>query len=148
MTAGGGEHARVTTRSPAQILALVLGFSLTAAGVAGFFWDASFATGEVERDAALGILDVNGWHNLAHIASGVLGLALAASWDGARAYCLAIGAVYTALAIVGFAEGDGGTVVGLIPVNTEDNVLHALIAVAGIAAGMGTPSDPAPTTAG
>jgi hypothetical protein len=135
-------------RSPAQVFALVAGLALTTGGVAGFFWDASFATGDgVARDAVLGLLDVNGWHNLAHIASGVLGLLLAASWGGARAYAIALGAVYAALAIAGFIAGDGGTLLGLLPVNTGDNVLHALIALWGLAAGIGTPPVPAPTTA-
>ena len=42
---------------------------------------------------------------------------------------------------------DGDSILGLVPVNTEDNVLHALIGVAGIGAGMATPAEPAPTTA-
>lgn len=52
-------------RSPAQVYALVIGLTLVAAGVAGFFYNASFSTGDGgERDALLGILDVNGWHNI------------------------------------------------------------------------------------
>ncbi len=48
-------------------------------GIAGFFYNASFDTGDdLPRDAVLGILDVNGWHNVFHIATGVVGLALAA----------------------------------------------------------------------
>jgi hypothetical protein len=42
--------------------------------------------------------------------------------------------VYTLVAIWGFAIGDGESILGFIPVNTEDNVLHALIALAGYAA--------------
>ena len=137
-------------RSPAQTYALVFGLGLVAAGVLGFFYESSFATGDdtlTEREAVLGVLDVNGWHNVVHILSGVLGLAVAGSYTSARLYAFGFGAVYALVAVLGFIAGDGDSIIGLIPVNTEDNVLHVLIALAGLAAGMATPSAPAPTTA-
>jgi Domain of unknown function (DUF4383) len=136
------------TRSPAQAFALVIGATLVVAGILGFFYNASFATGDgTERDAVLGILDVNGWHNVVHVASGVVGLALAGSYDNARVYALGFGAVYLVVALLGFLAGDGDEVRNLIPVNTEDNVLHLLIGLAGVGAGVATPSTPAPSTA-
>ena len=135
-------------RSPAQVFALVIGLTLVAAGIAGFFYNASFATGDdVPRDALIGILDVNGWHNLVHIATGVAGLVLAGSYDGARLFALAGGAVYLVVAVWGFIAGDGGVLLGLIPVNTEDNLLHLLIAIAGLGAGFATPSVEPPSVA-
>ena len=139
----------MNSRSPAQLYALVFGLVLVAAGILGFFYEASFATGDdtlVERDAVLGILDVNGWHNVVHIVSGVVGLAVAGSYANARLYALGLGAVYIVVTILGFLYGDGDSIFKLIPVNTEDNILHLLIGVAGIGAGMATPADPAPTT--
>jgi Domain of unknown function (DUF4383) len=128
-------------RSPAQVYALVVGLALTVAGVLGFFYSASFSTGDgTERDAVLGILDVNGWHNVVHIASGAIGLAVASSYAGSRAYALGLGAVYLLVTALGFIAGDGDEIFNLIPVNTEDNVLHLLIAVAGTGAGVGTPA--------
>ena len=71
-----------------------------AAGIAGFFYNASFATGDdVPRDAVIGILDVNGWHNVVHIATGVAGLLLAGSYDGARLFALGGGALYLVVAV-------------------------------------------------
>ena len=137
-------------RSPAQLYALIFGVVLVAAGILGFFYEASFATGDdtlVEREAVLGILDVNGWHNVVHIASGVIGLLVVGSYANARVYALAFGGIYIVVAILGFIAGDGDSIFKLIPVNTEDNVLHALIGVAGLGAGMATPAEPAPTTA-
>jgi len=136
-------------RSPAQLYALVFGIVLVAVGILGFFYESSFATGDdtlVERDAVLGILDVNGWHNVVHILSGLVGLAVAGSYSNARLYALGFGAVYIVVAILGFLYGDGDSIFKLIPVNTEDNVLHVLIGVAGIGAGMATPAEPSPTT--
>jgi hypothetical protein len=137
-------------RSPAQLYALIFGIVLVATGILGFFYESSFATGDdtlVEREAVLGILDVNGWHNAVHIASGLVGLAVAASYANARLYALGFGAVYIVVAILGFIYGDGDSIFKLIPVNTEDNILHALIGVAGLGAGTATPAEPAPTTA-
>jgi hypothetical protein len=135
-------------RSPAQVFALAIGAALVLAGILGFFYNASFGTGDgTERDAVLGILDVNGWHNVAHVASGAVGLALAGSYDGSRAYALGFGAVYLVLTVLGFAAGDGDEIFNLIPVNTEDNLLHLLIGVSGLSAGLVTPATPAPSTA-
>ncbi len=137
-------------KSPAQLYALVFGIVLVAAGILGFFYESSFATGDdtlVERDAVLGVLDVNGWHNVVHLASGLVGLAVVGSYANARLYALGFGAIYIVVAILGFIYGDGDSIFKLIPVNTEDNVLHVLIGVAGIGAGMATPAEPAPTTA-
>jgi hypothetical protein len=141
----------MTGRSPAQVYALVFGVVLVAVGILGFFYNASFAAGDetlTDRDAVLGILDVNGWHNLVHIATGLLLLAVAGSYANARAYALGLGAVYILVAIIGFIYGDGDSIFRLIPVNTEDNVLHLLIGIAGLAAGTATRPEPAPTTTG
>ena len=134
-------------RSPAQLYALIFGITLVAAGTVGFFYEASFSSGDdAARDAVLGILDVNGWHNLVHILSGVIGLAVVGSYANARLYALLFGAVYIVVAILGFIYGNGDEIFSIVPVNTEDNVLHVLIGIAGIGAGMATPAEPAPTT--
>jgi hypothetical protein len=133
-------------RSPAQVYALVVGVVLTVAGIAGFFWSASFgAPGRV--DAVVGVLDVNAWHNVVHIATGVLGLLVAGSYAASRSYALGLGVVYLGIAIWGFVIGDHHSLLGFVPVNTEDDFLHLLIGIAGLAAGGVTPAQPAPSTA-
>jgi hypothetical protein len=135
------------TRSPAQAFALVIGATLVVAGIAGFFYNASFGTGDgTDRDALLGILDVNGWHNVVHVLTGIVGLAVSGAYDGSRVYALGFGAVYLVVALLGFVAGDGDEIFNLIPVNTEDNLLHLLIGFAGVGAGLATPSTPAPST--
>src|SRR4051795_8245434 len=120
-------------RTPAQVFALVIGAVLVLAGIIGFFYSSAFGSpGKV--DGVLGILDVNGWHNVLHILSGVAGLALMGTAAGARAYALGLAVVYTIVAIWGFILGDGHAILGFLPVKTEDNFLHTLIAVAGYAA--------------
>jgi hypothetical protein len=132
-------------RSPAQVYALLFGAVLTLGGIVGFFWSASFGSpGDV--DAVLGVLDVNAWHNLVHIATGVLGLAVAGSYASSRGYALGLGVVYVAIAIWGFIIGGGESLLGFVPVNTEDNFLHLFIGIAGLGAGAATPAAPAPST--
>ena len=139
-------------KSPAQVYALTFGLTLLLVGILGFFYTADFSTGSASsepgnKDAVLGLFDVNGWHNVVHILSGLLGLALAGSWFGARLYAIGFGATYLVVAAIGFAVGDGESILGLIPVNTADNWLHVAIAVLGLLAGALTPSVPPPTTA-
>jgi hypothetical protein len=98
------------------------------------------------RDAVLGIFDVNGWHNVFHIATGALGLVAAGSYASGRSYALVLGIVYIAVAIWGFIVGDGDSILSILPVNTADNVLHLVIGVSGIAAGTATRSVVPPTT--
>lgn len=122
------------TYTPASLYAGLIGGVLVIAGVLGFFYSSSFGDpGEV--DAVLGILDVNAWHNIVHIASGALGvLAFMSGPAASRTYALAFGAIYVVVAIWGFAIGGGESILGFIPVNSEDNVLHAVLGVLGIAA--------------
>jgi hypothetical protein len=135
-------------RSPAQVYALVIGAALVLGGIGGFFYDASFGSGdETGRDALLGILEVNGWHNVVHIASGALGLAVAASYGAARGYAIGFGLLYLLIALAGFIAGDGDEILNLIPVNTEDNFFHLLIGATGLVAGLATPATPSPSVA-
>lgn len=132
-------------RSPAQIYALILGVVLVAAGIAGFFWETSFATGTsagVEQGFLLGILAVNGWHNVVHLVSGIIGLAVAGSYAGARVFALGFGAVYALIALLGFVATENDALIGLLAINLEENIFHVLIAIAGIAAGLATPAEP------
>ncbi|HEY8640553.1 MAG TPA: DUF4383 domain-containing protein [Solirubrobacterales bacterium] len=130
--------------SPARLYATLVGGTLVIAGIIGFFYSSSFGSpGNV--DAVFGILDVNGWHNIVHIVTGGLGL-LAAGY-AARQYALGLGVVYIAIAIWGFIIGDGHSILGFIPVNTEDNFLHVILGVLGVAAGVATPAVKAARTA-
>ena len=134
--------------NPARLYALVFGVVLIVAGIIGFFYESEFTSEKSVRDAVFGILDVNGWHNVVHIATGVLGLlAFAGGAYAARTYALGLGAVYIAVAIWGFIVGDGDSILSIIPVNTEDNILHLLIGVVGIAAGAASRGEQAPAHA-
>ena len=139
-------HVTGTRRSPAQLYALILGALLVFVGITGFFYNSDFTSDKSARDAVFGFLDMNGWSNAFYILSGVLGLMLASSYTGARGYALMFGAIFVLVAVWGFIIGSGDSVLSIIPVNTEDNVLRLLIGFAGIAAGVATPAVADPTT--
>jgi hypothetical protein len=116
-----------TPVAPAQIVAGVLGPVLLVAGLVGLAVDSSFASGAgLDGDRLLG-LEVNGWHNLVHIVSGLLLLVGLGSNSRARKVCRLFGVSYLVVTIVGLADGDD--LFGLLPVNPADNVLHALLAL-------------------
>lgn len=122
--------------SPARLYATVTGAALIVAGIVGFFYSASFGSpGEV--DDALGIFAVNGWANVLHILAGALGLLMAGY--ASRQYALWLGAAYLVIALWGFALGSGEAILGCLPVNTADNILHLTIGALGIAAALSTP---------
>ena len=122
-------------RTPAQLYSLIFGVTLLLAGVLGFIADASFGNlGSDVNGDKLVVFEVNGWNNLVHIASGVVGLAMAGKPSSARLFALGFGAVYLLVTLIGLI--DGNSVLGLLPVNSADNLLHAAIALAGIAAGL------------
>jgi hypothetical protein len=132
--------------SPARLYCTLVGAVLVIAGIIGFFYTAGFDTGVSgvagDTDEVFGILAVNGWHNVVHILLGLLGL-LAAGY-AAREYALGVGLVYIILAVWGFADGDD-IILGLVPLNNEDNFLHLILGLTGVAAGAATPKVTAPT---
>jgi hypothetical protein len=130
----GAPTAYDRARTPAQWYCLLGGAALLLAGSLGFIADSSFETGsDVQGGSFIGF-EVNAIHNLIHLASGVLLLAAARARSSARAVAIGFGVVYGVVAIVGIA--DGSDVLGLIPINSADNVLHVALAALGIITGL------------
>lgn len=106
--------------SPARLYATVAGALLVVLGILGFFYDASL--GELDQyEEAFAGLKVNGWLNLFFIATGSVGVLVAGV--SSRTYALAVGLLYTLLAIVGWGSG----------------WLFVTVGVLGLAAALGTP---------
>ena len=136
------------TRTPAQTFSHLIGWVLALAGVIGFFYCASFSTGShIPREDVFGILSVNGWHNVVHLVTGLIGLRAARTWGGARTYSFALFVLYTALFVLGLAYGTSDAVLSLVPVNGADDALHGIIAAAALLSGLSTPAVPPPTLA-
>ncbi len=123
--------------SPARLYCLLVGGVLVIAGIIGFFYEASFDTGDsIKSEDVFGVLAVNGWHNLVHIAIG--GLLLVAAGGAARGAALFVGVLYIALTVLGFIA-TGGDGIGFV---AENGVLIDL--VPGERRGQRPPPDPRP----
>jgi Domain of unknown function (DUF4383) len=78
---------------------------------------------------------LNATHNLVHIISGALALyfGFAASLSAARGFCLAFGAVYLLLGVVGFITGKGDdrllAIDDLLMLGTRDHAIHILLGI-------------------
>ncbi len=137
----GYEDARHRERgkTPAQLYCLLAGAALLLAGIAGFIVDATFDTGGGIDGDKLIAFEVNGWHNIVHIASGIVLLASSAKRASAKTVALLFGIVYGAVSIIGLVDGE--TVLGLLPVNPADNILHIALSAVGIIAALASDAD-------
>ena len=139
----GGDTTTGTGKKPrslAQLFCLIFGLVLIAVGILGFFYDngADFALPDSlepgARGEILGLLDTNGWHNVVHLASGALLLFASPRAALARTVALVFGLTYVVVTIWGVIDTE--SVFELIPVNDEDNILHAALAAAGLLAAL------------
>ncbi len=128
------DRAKEYGKSPAEWYCVLAGAALLVAGVWGFFLgDLGWNSGtSLEGPEVWGLFEINGWHTIVHLASGLILLAAAAKLKTARFTALAFGLVYAVVAAWGFI--DGNDVANVIPINTADNILHAGLAGAGLAA--------------
>ncbi|MCP9490028.1 MAG: DUF4383 domain-containing protein [Solirubrobacteraceae bacterium MAG38_C4-C5] len=104
-------------RTIAQLFCLALGVGVVTSGLLGVTL----------------VLETDGWHDAVHLVTGVALAGVALSRRGAPRALVAFGAFYAAVALTGFV--DGREMLGLIAINPVDNVLHAGLAVAALAAG-------------
>jgi len=118
-------------RSRAQTLTMLFGLTFVVVGILGFapgfttnYDDLGFA-GDESSTELLGLFQVSVLHNLVHVIFGLVGLALARTVEGARAYLLGGGIVYLALWVLGLV---GGT--DWIPTNDADDWLHLGLGIA------------------
>jgi hypothetical protein len=140
MAANDGRHNdRDEGRSTAQWFALIVGLTLVLVGIAGFFVEAKFDTaiggdpGGLDGEDLI-IFEVNGWHNVVHIATGLFLLAFSVRHAAAKTAALVFGVAYAAVSVIGLI--DGKDVFGIIPIDKADNVLHLALAALGIAVGL------------
>ena len=118
----------------AQRYCLLAGLVLLLVGVLGFLAEGSFGTGDALQGGSFLGFEVNGWHNIVHVISGLVLLGAANTRPTAKTVAMGFGFVYGIVFLIGLVQGD--EVLGVIPVNGPDHVLHFLLAAAGIAAGL------------
>jgi hypothetical protein len=130
-----------------QIAAYVVGVAFLVPGVLGFipgittnFGDLSFA-GHHSDARLFGLFQVSILHNIVHLLFGVVGLAMARTFNGARSYLIGGAIIYLVLWIYGLLVSDTSSA-NFVPVNTADDWLHLLLGLAMLALGfaLGRPS--------
>jgi Domain of unknown function (DUF4383) len=123
-------------RTPLQSMAALVGAVFLLVGILGFipgitthYGDMSFA-GHGSGAQLIGLFQVSILHNIVHLLFGIVGIALAKTWDGARNFLIGGGVVYLLLWLIGIiGAGDW------IPVDTADNWLHFVLGLGMIVAG-------------
>jgi uncharacterized protein DUF4383 len=143
----GSDRPGSRSRSTAQWYCLIVGATVLLVGALGFLAEAKFDTssggdpGGLDGEDFL-IFEVNGWHNVVHILSGAFLLLMSSRHARARTAALAFGGIYGLVAVIGLI--DGHDVLGIIPIDPADNVLHVLLASSALAVGLLSDRDRGP----
>jgi hypothetical protein len=124
-------------RSTVQMVATVVSVVFVLVGIIGFIpglttnlYDGLEFAGDDGNAEILGLFQTSVLHNLVHLLFGLVGLALARTWSGARTFLIGGGIIYIALWLLGvIGAGDW------IPTNTADDWLHLVLGVAMIGLG-------------
>lgn len=126
--------------TPLQTAATVVAATFLLVGVLGFIpgittsYDSMEFAGHESGAQLLGIFDVSVLHNIVHLLFGLVGLAMARTWGGARSFLIGGGVVYLVLFVYGLLV-DRHDSANFVPVDSADNVLHLVLGLAMIALG-------------
>ncbi len=128
-------------RSLLQTVATIVGATFVLVGILGFIpgitteAPGKFAGDDSEAEL-LGIFQVSIFHNLFHLAFGLVGFAMARSADGARTYLIGGGVIYLALWLYGLLGGsDEDSSANILGLNSASDWLHFVLGVTMLAIG-------------
>jgi len=137
-----------------RYFALILGVALVAAGIGGFLpvitqpvpAEALQLTASTSYGLLLGLFPINLFHNLFHLASGLLGVFAFRKFSHAHAYARFMGVTLGLLTVLGLI-GATNTLFGWAPLYGHDIWLHGAEALVGLYLGFGAPvsNKPSPT---
>jgi uncharacterized protein DUF4383 len=129
------------TRRPVQTAALVVAAVFLLVGVLGFipgitthYGSMTFA-GHHSEAKLLGVFQVSILHNIVHLLFGLVGIAMARTASGARAYLIGGGAIYLVLWLYGLVVGQNSGA-NFVPLNSADDWLHFVLGAGMIALGL------------
>lgn len=128
-------------RTPIQLASMVFGVVFLLVGILGFIpgvttdYDTMTFAGHHSGAMLLGIFEVSILHNIVHLLFGVAGLVMGRTISGAKAYLIGGGVIYAVLWIYGLLI-DKDSSANFVPLNTADDWLHFVLAVAMIALGV------------
>lgn len=115
---------------PSQYLALLAGVIFLALGIAGFFVTGFEDFADAHTGEELLGFELNGMHNVVHIALGVLGLGLFMSVRGSLAYGIITAIGYGATFVFGLFALDEDW--NFLSLNDADNWLHLGLTMLGV----------------
>lgn len=138
-------HGGSMTATGLQKAAVAVAAAFLLVGVLGFVpgittnYDSMRFLGHESDAQLLGIFQVSILHNAVHLLFGVVGIALARSWSGARAFLIGGGIVYLVLFAYGLVI-DRTSEANFVPLNRADDWLHLVLGVGmiGLGALLGT----------
>jgi hypothetical protein len=131
--------ATTATRSVNRLLGYVLGIVYLLVGVLGFVVTSGVGFASTEGKTLLGF-ELNPLHNIVHLLVGALLLYGATRGVGpSRAVNTAVGGVYLVVGIIGLFILDSSA--NILALNSADNVLHLVSAVALLGAGLAADKD-------
>ena len=136
------DHGRSPIRTAATAVAIV--FVLV--GILGFVPGITDPYNQLElagheSDAKLlGIFQVSILHNIVHLLFGLVGLAMARTYSGARTYLIGGGVVYLLLFVYGLII-DQSSDANFVPLNDADNWLHLVLGLGMIGLGVALSRD-------
>ena len=120
------------TATNMQKAAAVVAAVFLLVGILGFIpgitsgYDQMQFAGHESEAMLLGIFQVSILHNIVHLLFGVVGLALARTWSGARSFLIGGGIIYAVLWLYGLFVGENSDA-NFVPLNTADNWLHFVL---------------------
>lgn len=111
-----------TGRTVNQQLGAAFGAVYVLVGLLGFLVSSGAGFAGTEGGELLGIFEVNGLHNVVHLAVGALLLVAARTPGTARSVNVLVGSVYAVVGAIGLVII--GTEANLLALNAADNLLH------------------------
>lgn len=128
------------SRPSVQLMATLVGATLVLVGIIGFIpglttnlYEGLEFAGDDGDAEILGVFQTSILHNLVHLLFGLVGLAMARTWSGARTFLIGGGVIYLALWLLGLLGG-----LNWIPAADADAWLHFVVGVAMVGLGYWT----------
>ena len=119
-----------------QLASLVIGVVYLLIGVVGFFVTGFDDFAARTNETLLGF-EINGLHNVVHILVGAAGIALSRTLRTARTFGWLLAVAYGATFVYGLFAANKDEPLNFLSLNSADNILHLLSALAGLAIALG-----------